>query len=140
MSAILFNHWRMAILGARYTEEVLVVESVRFGKMTRRGSARVPIVEGTVNGNPETVSLLMFDVEAETLAALERDLPTGSHLSILFDSTAPRFFTQGKTLRAIPPSTNLQYAWVKATGLTIIPGIFLLAGGIGQWICLKRRR
>jgi hypothetical protein len=130
MSAILFNHWRTAILGHRYTEQIFVVETVRFGKTKQHGGGDIPIATGTVNGNPE----------AKSLADLEQDFPRGSHLDILYDSSASTMLTQGATLRALPPSSNLHWAWVRALGLTMIPGSLVLVGAIGQLICVKRRR
>jgi hypothetical protein len=140
LSAIIFNNWRVAILASRYTEEIFIVDSVEFGKSTKRRSADMPIATGTVNGRNERIGLRGFDFEANSLGELQDAFPSGAHVSILYDPSASEVFTQGKTLRVIPASTDLKNTWVKALAITLLPLSLLLAGGIGQLRCIHYRR
>lgn len=140
MSPTIFNEWRVVILAHQYSEEIFIIESVGFGKMTRNGAANIPIAQGSVNGNSEEISLLGFELAADSLADLEAALPQGSQLDILYDPSASRMFTQGRTLRALPSSTSFDGAWIRALGITMIPILPLMVGGIGQAVCIKKRR
>ena len=140
MSAFIFYYWRISLLNHRYFEEVFLIDSVGFGKMKKSGSANIPIAEGMVNGIPEEVSLLEFGVDIATVSELERQFPKGSQLKILYDPTAMKSYIQGRTLRVIPISTNFKVTWFKALGLTLIPGVFLLTGGMGIFVYGRKNR
>ena len=140
MSGLVFNQWRSTLLASRYTKETLVIDSVRMGKMGRRGPKDIPIATGTVNGHPETISLMDFELRVDSLEDLQKQFPPGSDLEILYDSTAPEMMVQGRYLRGLPPESDQIGSWSKALGITMIPGTPIFAGVIGLLVCYWRQR